>query len=65
MKTFTKICLHFSVIFLAVLPFSCSEPVETKRFKPHEKIDVMTRSLYIGMDISSYYLYPICIPICR
>lgn len=55
MKTFTKICLYFSVIFLAVLPLSCSEPVETKRFKLHNKIDVMTRSLYIGADISSYF----------
>jgi hypothetical protein len=54
MTTFTKICLHFSVIFLAVLPCTFGEPVETKRFKPHNKIDVMTRNLYIGADISSF-----------
>jgi len=55
MKTFTEICLHFSVIFLAVLLCTFGEPVEAKRFKLHKKIDVMTRNLYINTDISSFF----------
>jgi endonuclease/exonuclease/phosphatase family metal-dependent hydrolase len=55
MKTFTKICLHFSVIFLAVSLCAYGEPVEAKRFKQYRKIDVMTRNLYIGVDVSSLF----------
>jgi hypothetical protein len=55
MKTSKKICLHFFVIFLAVLLCTFGESVEAKRFKLHKKIKVMTRNVYIGTDISIFF----------
>jgi hypothetical protein len=54
MKTSTKKYLHFFVI-LAVLLSAFGEPVEAKRFKHHDKIDVITRNLYLGAPISSFF----------
>jgi hypothetical protein len=54
MKTSPKKCLHFFVV-LAVLLGAFGEPVGAKRFKHHDKIDVMTRNLYLGAHISSFF----------